>query len=401
MGDSRGPLHTEHVMGERILRGRSGPLAVVVGAALSLSACEAAVDAPPASRTTDVAPSPVATTSAGAKSCDSEPRRAGPTLQEVLVEVVAGHDGGVVVAIGRDGDPVRICSAGRADTSGTPLEPDDAFRIGSITKTFTAVMILQLVDEGRLGLDDPVAKYLPDAPLIDGVTVRQLLNHTSGLPDVVELPSFLPTIFTDPERTWTPEDALGLLDGLERDFAPGSDHAYSNTNFMIAGMILAKVTGLGIAENLRTRITDPLGLAETALGPDGPEPVTGFSPDLPPDGHTEAVSYHALETWAGAAGGIVSTAEDLTVFFRALSAGEMLSATSMDEMTDFQGRAGAGLGLWRMRLPTGPGYGHGGHTPGYDSLAVVRPESGDVYVLLLNEDNLVPFQFERAIFRAW
>jgi D-alanyl-D-alanine carboxypeptidase len=387
-------------MGERTRRARCGTLAVLVGTALSLCACDP-VDAPAASRATEVAPSPVTATSAEAKSCDSEPRRAGPTLQEVLDEVVAGHDGGVVVAIGRDGDPARICAAGRADTSGTPLEPDDAFRIGSITKTFTAVMILQLVDEGRLGLDDPVSEYLPDAPQIDGVTVRQLLNHSSGIPDVVELPSFLPTIFADPGRTWTPEEALGLVAGLERDFAPGSDIAYSNSNFFIAGMILAKVTGLGLAENLRTRVTDPLGLAATALRPDGPEPVTGFSPDLAPDRNTEGLSYHSLDTWAGAAGGIVSTAEDLTVFFRALSAGVLLSATSMDEMTHFQGRAGAGLGLWRMKLPTGPGYGHGGHTPGYDSLAVVRPESGDVYILLLNEDALVPYQFERAVFRAW
>lgn len=387
-------------MGDPISRGRCRTLAV--GAILLLTACTAGVDEPPAPRTTEAAPSAVATTSpAGPKSCDKQPRRAGPTLQEVLDQLVAGRDGGVVVGLGRDGDPVRFCAAGRADTSGSPLEPDDVFRIASITKTFTAVMVLQLVDEGALGLDDPVAEHVPDAPLTDGVTVRQLLDHSSGIPDVTALPGFATTILTDPGRTWTPEETLGLLSGLEREFEPGTEHAYSNTNFVIAGRIVEEVSGRSVAENLRTRITEPLGLAETAFGPDGPEPVTGFSPVLAPDGHTESVSFHALETVAWTAGGLVSTAEDLTVFFRALSAGELLSAAAMDAMTDFQSQAGIGLGLWRVRLPTGPGYGHGGELPGYDSIAAVRPESGDVFVLLANEDELVPHQFERAVFRAW
>lgn len=396
-------------MGDR-RDGRGSTLAAVGSAALAtallLTGCGPALDGPPLPRTTEVAPSspapsPPATTAEAPRSCDDEPRRAGPTLQEVLDELVAGHAGGLVVAIGRDGDPVRLCAAGRADTQGTPLEPDDAFRIGSITKTFTAVMVLQLLDAGAIALDDPVSTYLPDAPLVDGVTVRQLLNHSSGIPDFAAQPVFATAMIADPARTWTPEGTLGLLTGLDRDFAPGTQTAYSNSNFILAGLVVERVTGRSLAENLRTRITGPLGLEHTAFAPDGPDPVTAFSQELGLDGNSEGKSLHALETAAGAAGGIVSTAQDLTTFFHALAGGELLSAAAMDEMTDFRGRAGFGLGLWRVRLPTGPGYGHGGDLPGFRSFAAVRAESGDVLVVLANEDDLVPYQFDRAVFRAW
>ncbi|WP_418605159.1 serine hydrolase domain-containing protein [Georgenia sp. SUBG003] len=319
----------------------------------------------------------------------------------MLDDVVAGHAGGVVVAIGRDGEPVRFCAAGRADTRGTPLEPDDAFLVASITKTFTAVTVLQLVDAGAIALDDPVARYVPDAPLVDGVTVRQLLDHSSGIPDYAAQPQLSSAVLADPARSWTPQEALAAVAGLDRDFAPGSEHEYSSTNFVLAGLVVEKVTGRSLAENLRTRITAPLRLTTTALAPDGPEPVTAFSQELGPDANSEKTPLHSLETVAWAAGGIVSTAQDLTTFFRALAAGELLSPAAMDEMTDFQGRSGFGLGLWRVRLPTGPGYGHGGDLPGFDSFAAVREESGDVFVVLSNEDDLVPHQFKRAVFRAW
>ncbi|WP_170037441.1 serine hydrolase domain-containing protein [Georgenia soli] len=378
---------------------------------LLLTTCGTVLDEPPLPRTTETAPSAgptAATTTAGTtwaapSSCGSEPRRPGPTLQEVLDDLAAGHAGGLVVAVGRDGEPVRLCAAGRADTRGTPLRPDDAFRIGSITKTFTAVMVLQLVDAGAVALDDPVSAYLPDAPLVDGVTVRQLLNHSSGIPDYAAQPAFETAVLADPARTWTPEDSLAIVEALDRDFPPGTQTAYSNTNFVLAGLVVEKVTGRSLAENLRTRITGPLGLGRTALPPGGPEPVTGFSQELGTDANSEKTSLHSLETAAWAAGGMVSTAQDLTTFFRALAAGELLSAAAMGEMTDFRGRAGFGLGLWRVQLSTGPGYGHGGSLPGFKAFAAVRSESGDVLVVLANEDDLdpSPYQFSRVVFRAW
>jgi D-alanyl-D-alanine carboxypeptidase len=383
----------------------------VLGVALLVSGCGTVLGSPPLPRATGAAPSSVGatagttsgTTAAGPQSCDREPRRPGPTLQEVLDDLVAGHAGGLVVAIGRDGEPARLCAAGSADTHGTPLRPDDAFRIGSITKTFTAVMVLQLVDAGAVTLDAPLATYLPGTPLADGVTVRELLDHSSGIPDYAAQPELWTAVLADPGRTWTPEDSLAIVEGLDREFAPGSAHAYSSTNYLLAGLLVERVTGRSFAENLRTRITGPLGLDRTALPPDGPEPVTGFSQELGPDATTERTSLTALETAAWAAGGMVSTAQDLTTFFRALAAGKLLPPAVLDEMTDFQGPAGIGLGLWRERLPTGPGYGHGGDLPGFRSFAAVRPESGDVLVVLANEDDLVPYpyQFSRAVFRAW
>lgn len=397
-------------MGDRNSHGRHRALAVLGGGMVLISACTAPVDDRPdlphgagaatsvASPAATAAPSPPPT---GPTTCDTEPRRAGPTVQEVLDDLVAGHAGGVAVAIGRDGEPVRLCAAGRADTSGTSTEPDDVFRIGSITKTFMAVLVLQLVDEEVLGLDDPVQRYVPDVPLTDAVTVRQLLNHSSGIPDIASLPELVDALLADPGRAWTPEETLAALAGLDRDFAPGSQLGYSSTNYIVAGLLVEQLTGRSLAENLRSRITGPLGLTATALAPDGPGPVTGFSQQLGPGGNTETVSLHALETAAWAAGGMVSTAEDLSVFFRALSAGDLLSAAALEEMTDVRGRAGVGLGVWRVQMPTGPGYGHGGEIPGYTAFAAVRPASGDVLVMLANEDALLPHQVERALFRAW
>ena len=192
-------------------------------------------------------------------------------------------------------------------------------------------MLLQLVDEGTLSLDEPVTSYAPDLTVATGVTVRQLLDHSSGIPDVAE--DLLPLLLADPDRTWTPHDVLAHAAGGTRDFAPGTDHNYSNTNYIIAGLLLEEVTGASVADNLQTRILGPLGLHNTYFAPQpGRQPVAGFSSILP-GGDTTAAPYTAIETAAGAAGALVSTAPDLATFIAALAAGQLISPDMLDAMT--------------------------------------------------------------------
>jgi D-alanyl-D-alanine carboxypeptidase len=318
---------------------------------------------------------------AGGEDTGSDPR---PTLQDELDRATRSVDGGAVVALGRPGGAVRYCAAGRADTAGSPLLTDDVFRIASVSKTFVAVLVMQLVEEGRLTLETQVTDVLPELTTAEGISVRQLLNHTSGLADYYDA-SFEQAVRQDWDRTWTVAEVMERVSREARDFTPpGAKHRYSNTNYMVAGMIVEEITGRPLADTLRARITEPLGMTRTALAPDGPEPVTGFSPALP-DGSTESVTYRSMESSAGAAGGIVSTAPDLVTFATALVEGQLVSPASYAEMTDFVDVGngnGAGLGLFRNSAGQ---TGHEGTLHGYGALMIVPSAGGEVAVVLSND----------------
>ncbi|MDT0167204.1 serine hydrolase domain-containing protein [Actinotalea sp. AC32] len=323
------------------------------------------------------------------------------SIRHLLTKLTDDTSGGAVLAISKGGEPVRFCAAGRADRAGRELRRDDVFRIGSITKTFVAVLVMQLVEEGRLDLGTPVDRLLPGVPWTTGVTVEQLLNHTSGVPDHYDV--LFPHVRADWDRVWTPEEVLTLVDTRRRPFEPGTDQEYSNTNYLLLGMLLEAVTGRSWAELLEERILAPLGLTRTGTGVDGPVPVTGFSSDFGIDRDSEGISYRAMATAAGAAGGMVSTAPDLATFFTALASGELVGRDSLDRMTAFvpsDDGAWYGLGLGLVPFPSGDGFGHGGDIPGYQSLAAVRPESGDLVVVLTNDENFPIVDVER-ILTAW
>jgi D-alanyl-D-alanine carboxypeptidase len=298
---------------------------------------------------------------------------------------------------------VRYCAAGRATTTGTPLAPDDVFRIASITKTFTAVMVMQLVEEGRLSLDSQVGDVLPDLDFAQSVTLRQLLNHTSGLPDFFD-DTFRNRAFEDWDRTWTPTEVLDRLRETDGPPVPPTEEvvSYSNTNYLIAGLMVEEVTGRTLAENLQARIIEPLGLTSTALAPAGPEPVTGFAAPLP-FGNSEGVSYTSLETGIWAAGAMVSTAPDLVTFARALPDGELVSAESWEQMTVFlqlEDGTGMGLGLGRDEIDGRTVIGHDGLLPGYTSRFLLLPESDEVVVVLTNDINIAAYDVVSTLLSA-
>jgi len=257
------------------------------------------------------------------------------------------HGDGVVGATGqvRDGADRIAASSGTARQDGPePVPFDSEFRMGSDTKTFVAVVMLQLVDEGKVRLDDTVERWLPGVVAGNGndgakITIRNLLQHTSGLFNytadlfaVFSIDDYYATRF----RHYEPRQLVAVAVSHPPNFAPGTSWSYSNTNYILAGMIIKQVTGREWSAEVGTRILAPLGLVHTF------DP--GDQPGLPPP---HAVGYSTIEwgqplvdvtlynhTWGGAAGSLVSTTGDLTQFWRALQAGKLLSPARMAEMHD-------------------------------------------------------------------
>jgi D-alanyl-D-alanine carboxypeptidase len=313
-------------------------------------------------------------------------------LAEQVDNVSIPESGGAfMVAVLADGEVVY--SATGTDPGGNPPTPDSAFRIASITKVFTALATLSLVDEGLVDLDAPAVDYVARVPVPEGVAVRDLLQHTSGIPEFFNDPSLAPWL-ADPGRVWTPEETVALIDEQGPDFRPGSEWhwGYSNTNYIVLGVLIEEVTGRALAEVLRARIIEPLGMDSTYLAgfEDGPG-VFGAYASPSPDEPAEPISfdYTSLVTSTSAAGGVVSTARDLHTLFTALFEGRVVSADSLPEMignpreigrTVMGNESGYGLGIQVWTVFGGRSVeglvGHGGEIVGYSTLVAHAPETG-------------------------
>ena len=239
--------------------------------------------------------------------------------------IASGVPGAVLVA--RDGDDVLRLAAGTADTAtGRPMRPDLRFRAGSVTKTFVATVTLQLVGEGALSLDDTVEHWLPG--LVPGgaaISVRQLLDHTSGLFDYTEDPRILaPYLAGNLDFRWQPRQLVRIGVSHPPLFPPGAAWSYSNTGYVLVGLIIEAATGHRLETELRRRIFRPLRLDATSF-------ATGSAIDgAHAHGYTDLGSGLAditglSQSWAWAAGAVVSTADDLATFVGALLGGRLLS----------------------------------------------------------------------------
>ncbi|CND87955.1 serine-type D-Ala-D-Ala carboxypeptidase [Mycobacterium tuberculosis] len=283
--------------------------------------------------------------------------RGGP---QAVAERLTGPDGapGALVEIDDRGHRT-VATAGVADVrTGRPVNPRSRFRIGSLTKPFTATVVLQLAGEGRVDLDAPVERYLPGVVRgadNDGreITVRQLLQHTSGLPDVLDYLNPL-SILSDPFRHWDARELVDIALPHPREFTPGKGWGYSNTNYLLAGMIIESVTGHPYGREIRRRVIRPLHLHRTfvprdASGIPGPNPRGYVRPG------SELVDITRFNpSVAGAAGGMISSASDLNRFFGALLHGRLLKPAQLREMlhTVPTGRSsGAEYGLGLEWLP--------------------------------------------------
>jgi D-alanyl-D-alanine carboxypeptidase len=283
------------------------------------------------------------------------------------------------LAEARDGRSTITAASGVADVdTGRKMKPTFQHRMGSITKTFTATIVLQLVAEGKIRLDAPVSAYLPRYGTT-GITVRMLLNHTSGIGD---FDTVLFQTGDDLERyrytTFTPDQLARLGLNEPRTNPPGGPWAYSNTNYVLAGLIIEKVTGRPLAFDMYLRIILPLGLwrtypagsTTTIAGPHS----KGYIPWY--DGKLRDFSVYNM-SWGWALGDLVSTSHDLNVFFRALFTGKLLRPAELAQMKttvplvpEFPELGGYGLGLLTVPFPCGDIWGHDGLVLGHSAISL-------------------------------
>jgi D-alanyl-D-alanine carboxypeptidase len=320
------------------------------------------------------------------------------TFEAVLQAGLAAGMPGVALRVERGTEVVFDGAAGFASREQqTPAVPTDRFGVGSVTKTFTATLVLQLVDADVLALDDTVTRWLADPvvmgiPYVDQITLRQLLTHTSGIYDVFadDSPFWQDAYFgegADWARVWTPLEVLAYADGAKHapDSAPGEGVHYSNTAYILLGLIVEQATGHAYADQLHARILEPLGLADTFYA--ATEPVPGGKADAYQLIDGELVNVSAVSLSApGTAGGMVSTTRDLTRFAEALFGGELLRPATLAEMTTFipSGRPGleAGMGVFRWHVPGGALVGNSGDGVG-SAARMYQPVDTDLTLALV------------------
>jgi len=272
-----------------------------------------------------------------------------------------------------------------------PMRPDMLFATGSITKNVVAAMVFQLAEEGVLSLEDPLRKWLPAYPMVDGaITIRQLLAHTSGLYMFWENQKIWDDLIKYRDRIFTPEDVLSYL--KDPHFPPGRGFRYSNTNYLLLAMIITRATGASLSTEFRRRFWQPLGLNNVYLSmeeqiPDRLAHIWGDN--FENDGSFRDITFlprasHESITYGSA--GLFMTAEDLARWCRLLFEGKVLRQSSLDEMLKI-GREGYGLGvqLFRKGLVGGEkAIGHGGGNIGTSAYMMYLPEHRLSIVVMIN-----------------
>ncbi|MFD9540811.1 serine hydrolase domain-containing protein [Streptomyces sp. NPDC060022] len=308
-------------------------------------------------------------------------------LRRQLQELTTAPGGppGAIAVLKRE-SRTEVYRAGVAEVgTDRPIEVTDHMRIASTAKAYSGAVSLQLVDRGKLRLDDTIGKVLPRLPRAwHRVTLRQLLNHTSGLPDYTADPEFLALLAENPRRRF---DSRRLLDFVADEplvFRPGSRYAYSNSDNIAVALMSEAVTGRRYEELLTQLVYRPLNLRSTSL-PQGyrmPEPyMHGYdvTPANPPEDVSEALS--ASGVWAS--GGIVSTPKDMTAFIRGYAGGRLISDRTRRQQLNWvngasepagPGRNKAGLAIFRYTTRCGVVYGHTGNFPGYTQLVAATPD---------------------------
>ena len=286
----------------------------------------------------------------------------------------------------------------------SPVKPEFVFRAGSNTKTFTVTMILQLVDEKKLKLEDKLSFFIPDFHNGDKITIRNLANMTSGIKEYTATPGFQNIFNNDPLHNWTSEEIIGLIKNEELQFTPGTKGHYSNSNTIILGAIIEKVTAKTLAQNYQSRILSPLHLRRTVF-PTGPSMpysyIHGYETDKDPNIYDFDVSTYFDPSYAGSAGAMISNAGNLKTWVENLVHGTLLSREIQAQR--FTGlpipdkhATTYGLGL----LTFGDGYWvHSDELFGYSFIMMHNPTTGATIVIAYNyqnQDNL-PDNFYRKI----
>ncbi len=358
-----------------------------------------------------------------------------PAIQALLEEFVAfSGEPGIAVAWTHDGGPPHTQTAGLASLQdGIPLDADSVFRVGSGTKPLLVAVLTQLVDEGVLGLDDPLGDILPAYPAWGDVTIRQLAGMRSGIPDYLFSQSFWLHALDQLGEPFTPEELLDYALAMESPFPPGEGCGYSNTNYVLLGLVIEQVTGRSAAQEMTTRLIEPLGLTSTFLDEEGAPlttlahgyadtelagPVMGLDALLQAlvwlipgefvlEGYWLDGTYMMHPTFAWTAGGLVSSPRDLATFMRAWVRGELASPAAMEEVLDYTdcvilgNGASYGLGIQSIETEYGEAIGHGGLHFGYETTNYHLPGTDSGFVITANylptQNALVVSELTQAI----
>lgn len=298
-------------------------------------------------------------------------------------------------------------------TTHAPISPDMHFRIGSITKTFVGTVILQLVDEGKIKLDDPISKYQPEVPNGNNITIREVLNMSSGLYNYSEDNNFEKVLDAElygnnMNRVWEPKELLAIAFKHPPYFAPGKSFHYSNTNSILQGLMIEQLTGHAVENEIQRRILTPLGMSNTSM----PKLTSSAIPNPYPRGYTfvtsttqtdqpggTSTSTHPGTTspldvtmvnpsWGWTAGNMISTVHDLQIWAKALATGKLLSATTQKERLiwiPMTGSSPTSPLKYALAIANFNGFiGHNGALPGFQSFMGYMPEKSEMIVVLTN-----------------
>ncbi len=404
------------MLGRLSLAGSRVPNAVFVGTALmvcfAVTACSGSDSTTSESTTSEETTTSQATSSGEATTAqDTNLPAYASTLQPQIEEQMTNlRVPGALVYVDVPGEGTWSQAFGTGNIEGdTPITPNDHFRIGSNTKTFTGTVILQLVDEGRLRLDDPVSKYQPEVPNGENITIRQLLNMTSGLFSYTEDEDFNNTLDTEPQKVWEPRELIEIGFSYPPDFPPGEGFQYSNTNTVLLGLIIEQLTGQPLEQAYQERLFVPLGMSNTLL----PERSSAAIPGPHPRGYMYQTNVETLNTselqeeeaeqadesagepndvtdenpsWGWAAGAAISTLNDMIIWAKADATGALLSSEAQKERLTWVSpppSPGAQYGLAIAEFPGGF-IGHDGQLPGFNSFVAHNPETGATIVVFTN-----------------
>ncbi|MCX5418297.1 serine hydrolase [Streptomyces sp. NBC_00078] len=296
---------------------------------------------------------------------------------------------GVVVGLWMPGRGSYVRATGVADTvTRRPMTTNPFVRIGSETKTFTVTALLELVDDHRVRLDDPISRYVHGVPDGDRITLRQLAEMRSGLFPYTSDPDFIHELLSNPTRFFTPREVLAYGFRHANVFAPGTQFQYSNTNLVLLGLVIEKVSGHRLADFIATRVLRPARLGHTFLpqGTEFPEPhPRGYTDQTLSGEVADATDWNP--SWAWAAGAMISNLHDLRRWAEVVATGKLLSPQTQAQRlktlpTGFPGTS-YGLGIFE----TNGWIGHNGSIPGYETVTVYLPSQKATMVIMINTDS--------------
>ena len=319
-------------------------------------------------------------------------------LDAIGRDVIAGKLApGLTIGVMRGGQTVYAKGFGMADLeNGVRVTADSVFPIASVTKTFTAAAILQLVEHGKVSLDDDAGKYLPDLPLRGkGVTVRRLLDHTAGIPNITSVPAY----WTQSGAAIEPAELTKFFRDLPLDFEPGTSYAYSNSGYILLGLVIEKAGGMPYPDYLRTHLFTPLGLTHTSYC-GGPALVTGRVRGYAKEADRFLNARHIDMSQGYGAGGVCSTAGDLLRWQDALHHGKVFRDELHRAMIATAPGRSYGLGIGVRTLDSHRALLHYGGIFGFAAAMVTYPDDGLAIVVLANSGGDTPDEVETRVRKA-